>query len=602
MKKVIVAIFCILIVNISFSQSSDAEYNKIIKEYTLNTDGSIDYHYTKSLVLNTHFAFHRLYGETFIIYNTDFQKLKINSSYTIMADGKKIVTPSNAYNEVLPRFSNNAPAYNNIREMVVTHTGLEVGSTINLDYTLSSEAGFYPTLMGDELLAESSPVKEMIIRVKIPENDELNYSLINIIGEPEINNDKGKKVYTWTFNSLPATSKEYFQENYQHLSPRLMFSTEDLQTVYNNFVNQDAFNYMTNESMTKTVTKVLEDETNELDFVLALQKIVANNLANLNVPLKYTGYKCRNSIQTWNSNQGTKLEKAILLSALLQKADIQAVPIALTPSNYFNKSIGNLLTLKDIMIKVSLKRYGDLYLSTNKVNSQNQILELSNMVAFNLDKNNNKLKITDLKTNTGEIVLTGEFDLQDNNKLLGNITLELRNQCNPYFKIYNDSAAVKSMISGIISKEIKSFEIEKLFQELSKSNMTVDKENPTVKQGNYYSFSLPMVSKGIDSWHMNLLTAERNSSLEVHGLIYERYEYAIVLSDGSKMVTKPTLTVVDNEVGAVTVKIEKKDNEVIVIREITLKKKIISATEYPKFKKIMDIWNNDNYRKIIYKD
>ena len=132
----------------------------------MHEDGSIDFHYSKELKLLSHYAFHRLYGETFIITNTDFQTLKINEAYTIMADGKKVVTPDNAFNEVLPRFANNAPAYNHIRELVVTHTGLEVGAVIHLDYTIHSEKGYFPALMFDEVLIESSPVQELVVKVE----------------------------------------------------------------------------------------------------------------------------------------------------------------------------------------------------------------------------------------------------------------------------------------------------------------------------------------------------------------------------------------------------------------------------------------------------
>ena len=170
MKKIIFAIYCLSIVSLTIAQTekADAEYQSILKEYTLHEDGSIDFHYSKQLKLLSHYAFHRLYGETFIITNTDFQTLKINEAYTIMADGKKVVTPDNAFNEVLPRFANNAPAYNHIRELVVTHTGLEVGAVIHLDYTIHSEKGYFPALMFDEVLIESSPVQELVVKVNLP--------------------------------------------------------------------------------------------------------------------------------------------------------------------------------------------------------------------------------------------------------------------------------------------------------------------------------------------------------------------------------------------------------------------------------------------------
>jgi len=71
---------------------------------------SIDYRYMKKQKLQTYRSFNNLYGETFIVYNPDFQTLKVNEVYTIMADSKKNPSPANAFNEVLPGFAANAPA------------------------------------------------------------------------------------------------------------------------------------------------------------------------------------------------------------------------------------------------------------------------------------------------------------------------------------------------------------------------------------------------------------------------------------------------------------------------------------------------------------
>ena len=133
----------------------DAWYISLLKEYTLNSDGSMDFRYIKQQKLLTYRAFHNLYGETLIIYNPTFQKVKINEVYTMMADGKKIAAPQNSFNEVLPGYAANAPAYNSLREMVITHTGLERNAIINLDYHLHTGKGVFPALTGNELLAEN---------------------------------------------------------------------------------------------------------------------------------------------------------------------------------------------------------------------------------------------------------------------------------------------------------------------------------------------------------------------------------------------------------------------------------------------------------------
>src|SRR6056297_1613739 len=195
-------------------KNADALYKKITKTYTLNEDGSTTYQYEHELDLHSYLSFNRLYGETFIKYNPEYQTIDTIISVTETKEGKKIPSPDNAYNELLPRFASGAPSFSHLREMVVTHTGLEKNSTINLKYQISSNKDFMPFLTGDEILEQSSPVKEMVIKVRIPKDKELKYQLINA-GEKLNISRRGKyKEYEWTLKNLPALDHERHQPEY----------------------------------------------------------------------------------------------------------------------------------------------------------------------------------------------------------------------------------------------------------------------------------------------------------------------------------------------------------------------------------------------------
>ena len=126
--------------------ASEAEFGKLVKSYTLRTDGSQEMRVQKELTLFTHAAMNGLYGESFIIYNPAYQELKIHESYTRQKDGSIVKTPDNAFVEVLPSAAADAPAYNGLKEMVVVHTGLELGATIYLDYSVITRPGYLPEL------------------------------------------------------------------------------------------------------------------------------------------------------------------------------------------------------------------------------------------------------------------------------------------------------------------------------------------------------------------------------------------------------------------------------------------------------------------------
>ena len=96
-KQYICLLFLLLIVVTPAYSASEASFRKLYKTYTLNEDGSMEERVYKELKIFTHAAMNSKYGESFIVYNPEFQELKINESYTIQKDGNKVVTPANAF-------------------------------------------------------------------------------------------------------------------------------------------------------------------------------------------------------------------------------------------------------------------------------------------------------------------------------------------------------------------------------------------------------------------------------------------------------------------------------------------------------------------------
>lgn len=241
MKKYILSLLACFMLFASAQAIPEAEFIKITKDYTFQPDGSYQIRYYKQLKINTHIAFNNLYGETFIIYNPKYQTVKINSSYTRQADGTIIKTPENAFNEVLPSNAADAPAYNHLRELVITHTGLEIGATIFLDYTLETKAGYLPDGImpeTDDILEELSPVKEYTINIDVPASYPLNYILTASQVKPKITEKGNMKQYSWQFKNIPAAANE--SKIPDSVIPRLTTSCYEsqlmaLKTLYGNY-------------------------------------------------------------------------------------------------------------------------------------------------------------------------------------------------------------------------------------------------------------------------------------------------------------------------------------------------------------------------------
>ena len=605
----------ILILSILFSFNlvaqeikSDAVYEKIIKEYTLNEDGSIEFHYYKKLKLNTHYSFNRRYGETFIVYNPEFQTLKINLAQTTQNNGNVVKTPENAFNEVLPRFAANAPFYNGLREMVVTHTGLEVGVTIELDYTITSKPGFLPGLMADEVLTESSPISSKVIIVNVAQGVKLNYKVLNIRTGPEIVKNKKHSTYTFTFNGIAENSHEAFQPADKLHLPRLIFSTKTFEEAIAFVTKQNAFSYKANQSMKNAIAnlrKKKEEKTNiiydDLDFILDVQKMVAKDINLYGVQPQYTGYNIRHAIDTWNSNGGTGCEKTLLMVSLLREAGIYAKPVVVVPSKLYDENIGCLSLIENILVMVSPLEREQMYLSALKTSGQNEIFSLNNKTLLVFEPAKQAVEYIHEKFEN-KLVASGSFEINEEFKITGELETLLSEKVNPYYQITTDTSIIKSFIGGGISKkDITSAEVINSAQFRTLAKFDVKSIDSIKNQGAYYFWEIPLIIKGSESWHISSLNSERISQFNVPFPINEQYSYTVSLPEGAHFINPVELTERKTEFGELLLSTSIKGNKITVKRMLLIHRTEISPQEYPAFKEMMDLWNEGNFRKLILK-
>ncbi|HML85197.1 MAG TPA: DUF3857 domain-containing protein, partial [Bacteroidales bacterium] len=242
MKRISFSIFLILPLIVWAQKSqTDGRYLSLTQTWVLNTNGTVDYKYEHSLKYLTYDAFHDLYGEDFIVYNPSFQKLKIEKSVTTMKDGKRVASPSNAYNEVLPHMAVGSGYFSGLREMIVTHTALECDAVVDFAYTLSSDLNGLP--FGKRIvLPKQEPVDNYKIIVKVPVGVELQYRMSELRLAPQITKEKDFNVYTWNIGSMKeAPLDRWIPEGGQWL-PTLWFGTSpNLYRLTEWLTNQEAF-------------------------------------------------------------------------------------------------------------------------------------------------------------------------------------------------------------------------------------------------------------------------------------------------------------------------------------------------------------------------
>lgn len=597
---IIISLFCI---NLLFSQNenADAIYEKLVKEYTLETDGSTNYREYKQLKLLTHLSFNRLYGETFIIYNPDYQKLKINDAYTIMADSTKVITPTNAFNEVLPRNAALSATANHLKEMVVTHTATEIGATIFLDYTLTSAKGFLPGLMGNVLIQESSPVNALEIRVKVPSDLELTYQMVGLRTAPEISIAGNQKVFTWKFNGLPASPKESFQGKYQPSAPRLLFTTATgIAESISWITNQPAFDLKINEEMKAWVDTIRNQQVDEIKTLMAIQKAVVENVVYERYNPAWMAYRSRTPEQVWKSNGGNKLEKSLLLASLLKQAGFNAVPVLVGSGTFFNEKAINLSTFDDVLLMVNTKGFGTVYISATEVDNQTLENYLTQNTLIPLIRGTSRAPV-EISKSENKISCKATFTFTDDLKPSGLMELELTGAVNPFLMLQNDKGGFKTMVSGGLIKDGDAVIVQN--SNLAKSALIVKAETdkPVTDQNGYLRWSLPAMTNGFEKWQISYLDRERISDFYLPVAISESYTYTITIPAGYELINKRFSERVKCSAGSASVEIKPKDNQIEIIRELNLTGAAIGQQDYQEFREMINFWMDKNQKTLVFR-
>jgi len=563
-------------------KNADAVYLKQVKEYTLNKDGSSTYHYYHKLLYNSYLSINRLYGETFVVYNPEYQTLKVNKSETTMADGKKVKSPENAYNEALPFAAADAPAYNYLREMVITHVGLERGAVVELDYVIQSKIGFQPFFADRVNLCETSPVKDEEIIVRIPKDEKLN---VRIINQPEGLKQKETidgdyKVYTWKTLNLKAYNHEPLQLEGYALYPFITFSTADLPTAFNYLKGNLTNTFIADEAS----KKLINNEAKGWEKVNLIRDHVASNMNTYGVQPQLTGYRFRSPEEVWQSNGGTEGEKAILLAEMLKIAGFNAQPVVAGYSHFLSNEIGYLGVFDKYYVKVDFEnetRFFSVNEDHSKVPGQRITIALNDDIS--------KLSFEKAAKPDLQYSLNAEITIATDGKLTGTgkVTMNAKDENT-------------DLLSGIPSSAYKSTKTNDS-KELKEFTVSFTKPDLAEKIDGHYMLNLPCVAQGVTSIGIGELPLSRSTSIELMGSYNESYSFSFTLPKGFKIISPVNKTAVENGLGSCNIEVTEKDGKVIVSRNIDINKAIIPAENYNEFRQIMSLWTDKNLNKVVIK-
>ncbi|MGE0090349.1 MAG: DUF3857 domain-containing protein [Bacteroidales bacterium] len=581
-----------------WEQENDAVYKSIKKEYQLNVDGSVDYRYQHQLKYITHNSFNRMFGESFVIYDPRFQQLKINKSETKMADGKLVASPANAFNEVLPRFAAGAPAYNHLREMVVTHAGLELGCVVNFDYELHSNSGYFPYLNDNIIIQQSTPIENMEIVVKVPEGISLNYKLINSKVKPVISKKEGLTSYTWKFENLDMVANESNQPNEDLFIPKLVFSTVSLNEAIADVIS-NADLTLTDE-MKSFVQKRMVGKKQGLEYIKELQKIVGSEINGFYVPIEYTAYSIRPLKDVWASNGATQFEKMVLLNEFAKFMGFESKLIFAIPEKTFDHSIGNLKDFGKILMQTKFEDQEYIF-QYNQSQKNTLGFEMTNDKLIDV-AGNEVILPTYIKETKNMVSATGTIEISENGDYQGSLLIKLTGIRYPYFELLLNPENAKTIVESIVpAGSIGKVELLTFDRSGCEVKAEIKGKEIWKNQGDYFFIKIFSSSLGIDAAHLRPLTGNRETPISIGYPVFENYDITYMLPAGFALVGNEVKYEIANTTGEIKININSVENKVQVNRLLKIEQSVIISENYAGFKTLIDGWNKEKVKTLIIK-
>ena len=316
MKKIFTIAVATLLSTTLFAQNPDAVYKLMRQEWIVNADGTSDYHYRHEVQIlrNRALVAYADKGETFVVYNPDFEELTINEVYTLQKDGTRVEMPQNAFVYQLPSQCTDCGRFNHLRELAMIHTGMELGCTIVVDYTIHRR---YSLLNQTLDLVRECPVERLEVSVKVPGSQELNVR----VSDPEVFVFKPTVEQTDSSFSLkavnvPQSYADAYMPSKELLYPMLHF--------YNGVPEFTPAFDRQGLAEAKNVAYKMIDSQDDRENIVAIQNYVIDNIHLNDIEPAKLGYVHSTAAEVWQTGCGTATDKAVLFAAMLNEVGYSA--------------------------------------------------------------------------------------------------------------------------------------------------------------------------------------------------------------------------------------------------------------------------------------
>jgi len=598
-------------------ESADAVFLEVVDEYTLHEDGSTTHRHEQKVRTLTPYAFSRILGETYILFDPTRQALEVLRNATTTPEGIEVSATPNSVNDILPGFCADAPPYAHLRERVVTHLGLDIGSVAHLEWEIRSEPGFLPWLMGEEVFALPHPIETKTVIVNVPREVPLAWRLLHGDGvQAREEAAGGMRRFTWTMERIAMAPDEPMAPEAGDDAPLLVFSTapawEEAASVLAERLGA-AMRPEAGGTAAARARAIRRETTTDIDFVRAVERLVATEVATANVDSALLGYAPLPAEATFGANVGSPLDKAVLLAAMLRGEGIEAEPVLVSRRHAMAEDVPSWLQFGASLVAVSLP---DADTSPTRAPRETLLLDPAHrsetavpgdlegrVLLFPMRTDAPLERFPESDANLHRTAVDLRLALDEENRLGGEIAVEVAGSRNPYVALVDGADAWAERCLGAIlpGAEFEAIRWTRIGKD--RSSFVAKTKTPapleTAEGHDLREIELPDAPGGIRSLGIPIAPTTRTRALRIPCAMTEEVEIAIELPASlGTLALEPPRSIV-NAAGTLTCEGCFENSTLCLRRVLTLSKAEIPPEEYPALRELLVEWTAPDARRIV---
>jgi hypothetical protein len=287
---------------------------------------------------------------------------------------------------------------------------------------------------------------------------------------------------------------------------------------------------------------------------------------------------------------------------MLVLANINATPVASVTNAWYNSQMGNLAVFDGYLVQVNAKKYGRIYLSVTRKNNQNLLYDISDKTLIQLDPAIESMRTFLEKPATHLLQMEGSLTVEKEMKIGGKLEMKLEGFVNPYLKLFTDSAYIKTLVSGELKPDqIDKHDISGLSESRTRAELAYRPAPLKPASGGTIIFELPRFKNGFDAWDLTQYLGSGDTPIRLEHVLWENYSLSITVPPGYQLLNPVTDLVINNALGDLEISIRQEGNTIRIKRFWDLTKEVIPADQADDFRKMIQAWENPNWRKVVVK-